>query len=262
MSDLIKILLVEDDLQVCENFHITMLRQPSLAIVCTTGSEQEAFEYLNTHEVDVVILDVELSEGDGVSLLHSIEERGEEKPFIVVVTNTASSVTLEYMRQNGADYIYRKTNSSYSEEKVLSIIKKIYPYQKILNERGNMSLVERYNEERADAVTRRYVEGELEKMGFKRKQVGFQYAVDGIVMIMRNQGVPLRATADIYPAIAEARNTTKECVERGLRNAIEVTFASAKIPQLSYFYPFSYNQKRGRPTNTEFLTNMALRLQM
>lgn len=262
MSDLIKIMLVEDDPHVCESFRMTALHQPSLAVVFETGSEQQAFDYLETHEVDVIILDIELSEGDGVSLLDSIEHREEEKPFIVVVTNTGSRITLGYMREHGADYVYRKTNSSYSAGKVLSIIEKIFPYQKLVDDRQNCELVEQYNEEKADAVTRKYVEGELEKMGFRRKQVGFVYAVDGIVMLMKNAGEPLRMTGDIYPAIAAARNTTKECVERALRNAIEVTFAGAKIQQLSYYYPFPFDQKKGRPTNTEFLTNMVLRLQM
>lgn len=262
MSDLIKIMLVEDDLQVCESFRIMTLQQPALTIVYETGSEQDAFHYLERHEVDVIILDIELSEGDGVSLLDSIERREADKPFIVVVTNTGSNITLGYIREHGADYVYRKTNSSYSAGKVLSIIEKIYPYQKVVDERQNYELVEQYNVEKADAVTRKYVEGELEKMGFKRKQVGFIYAVDGIVMLMKHPGESIRMTGELYPAIAAARNTTKECVERALRNAIEVTFAKAKIQQLSYYYPFPFNQKKGRPTNTEFLTNMALRLQM
>ncbi len=262
MPDLIKLMLVEDDPQVCESFRTVALRRPGLAVVYDTGSEREAFEYLQTHEVDVIILDVELSEGDGVSLLDSIEQCGGKKPFIVVVTNTASSITLGYMRGHGADYIYRKTNSSYSAGKVLSIIEKIYPYQKMLNESGSTDLMERYNEEKANEITRKYVESELEKMGFRRKQVGFFYAADGIVMIMKNKGAPLRVTGDIYPAIAENRGTTKECVERALRNAIEVTFAAGKIQELSSCYPFPFDQKKGRPTNAEFLGNMALRLQM
>ena len=262
MKDLIKIMLVEDDAQVCESFRMMTLHRPALAVVCDTGSETEAFEYLKMHKVDVMILDVELNEGDGVSLLTSIEQQKLDKPFIVVVTNTASGVTLGYMREHGADYIYRKTNRAYSAVKVLDIIERIFPYHKIVDAWGSGDLVERYNQEKADAVTRKYVEGELEKMGFKRKQVGFLYAVDGIVMIMKNQGAPLRVTAEVYPAIAAARNTTKACVERALRNAIEVTFANAKIRQLDEYYPFPFDRKKGRPTNTEFLTNMALRLQV
>ena len=62
MPDLIKLMLVEDDPQVCESFRTVALRRPGLAVVYDTGSEREAFEYLQTHEVDVIILDVRTQE--------------------------------------------------------------------------------------------------------------------------------------------------------------------------------------------------------
>lgn len=262
MSDLIKVMVVEDDPRVCESFRQAIPNQPKLTIVYETDSEQQAYNYLIKNAVDVIILDIELNEGDGGTLLDTIEKQKLKKPFIVIVTNTASNITLTYMREHGADYVYRKTNPSFSAAKVLSIIDKIYPYQIHSIEQKNVRLAEQFNEEKADAITRRYVEGELERMGFKRRHVGFGYAVKAIMMLMKNEGTPLRVTNDVYPAIANEENTTRECVERAIRNAIEVTFAGTKIQQMSYYYPFPYDQRRGRPTNTEFLMNMVERLQM
>lgn len=262
MSDLIKVMVVEDDPKVCESLRQAIPNQPKLTIVYETDSERQAYNYLIKNAVDVIILDIELNEGDGVSLLDTIEKQKIEKPFIVVVTNTASNITLTYMREHGADYVYRKVNPSFSAAKVLSIIDKIYPYQTLASEQKGVRLAEQINEEKTDAITRRYVEGELERMGFKRRHVGFGYAVDAIVMLMKNEGTPLRVTNDVYPAIAKAENTTRQCVERAIRNAIEVTFAGKKIEQMSYDYPYPYDARRGRPTNTEFLMNMVQRLQM
>lgn len=262
MSDLTKIMMVEDDPQVCESFRMEVLKQPKLTIVYETGSEQQAFKYLVKNDVDVIILDIELSEGDGVTLLDTIEKYKMEKPFIVVVTNTASNITLTYMREHGADYVYRKTNPSFSAAKVLSIIEKIYPYQMQSEEQTGAHLAEQFNEEKADAITRKYVERELERMGFKRRHIGFGYAVKAIMMLMKNEGVPLRVTNDVYPAIAKEENTTRQGVERAIRNAIEAAFAGSRIEQMSYYYPYPYDARRGRPTNTEFLMNMVERLQM
>ena len=71
MSDLIKIMLVEDDPMVCESYRIATRHQPDLSIVYETGSEQQALGFLQAHRIDVVILDIELAEGDGVSFLDS-----------------------------------------------------------------------------------------------------------------------------------------------------------------------------------------------
>ena len=110
----IKILMVEDEKYVVDQYRTLAETQPGLCIVYDTGSEQRALQYLERHKVDVMILDLELAEGDGVSLLEGIRENKLEKPFTVVVTNTVSNVTLSYLRTHGADYIYQKNNISYS----------------------------------------------------------------------------------------------------------------------------------------------------
>lgn len=262
MAGLIRIMMVEDEPEICESFHIALLRQPTMKIVFETGREMQALDYLESHEVDIMILDIELIEGDGISLLDGIRERGLQKPFIVVVTNTGSNVTLSYMREHGADYVYQKTNLSYSARKVLNIVEKIYPYQNLLNRRRSSHLVEQFNQEKADMITRQYVESELERIGFRRRQVGFAYATEAIFTLLKDKDGALRVTTDIYPMIAQTNNTTKESVERGIRNAIETAFTGACIDELHQAYPFPYNESKGRPSNMEFLKNMAMRLQI
>lgn len=262
MAGLGRIMLVEDEPEECESFHIALLRQPMMKIVFETGSESRALDYLEAHEVDIIILDIELKEGDGLSLLDSIRTRKLEKPFIVVVTNTGSNVTLNYMRENGADYVYQKTNLSYSAARVLSIVEKVYPYRDFINRRRSSHLVEQFNQEKADAITRHYVESELERIGFRRRQVGFSYIAEAILIIMKDKDERLRLTSDIYPMIAEANNTTSEGVERGIRGAIETAFTGARIKELHKAYPFPYKESKGRPSNMEFLKNMAMRLRL
>lgn len=262
MTDFIRLMLVEDEPDVLTSFRRALSGFPSMNIVFETGSEPCALDYLEAHEADVVILDIELAEGDGLSFLNSLEARGLEKPFIIVVTNTGSNVILSYMRAHGVDYVYQKTNLSYSAEKILSILEKVYPYQKMLERRKSDHLVERFNQKKADEITRAYVEGELERMGFKRKHVGFTYTADVLVILMKDKVGKLHITTDIFPIVAEEHDTTKSGVERGIRTSIESVFTSANIRDLQQYYPFPFDEERGRPTCTEFLWNMARRLQV
>lgn len=257
MAELTKIMLVEDDPIVCDSFRAAARHLPDLTITYETGSERQALVYLETHKVDVVILDIELEEGDGISFLEEFAGLKIDKPFITVVTNNASVVTLNYMREHGADYIYQKHNISYSPEKVLSIIRKICPYQKVMKVREEPLMNGSLIRERDEEIKRRYVEDELKKMGFKEKQVGFTYIVDAVLILMDYSGTPPHVTSEIYPLIAKERNTSKEGVERSIRNAIEVTFRDINPAQLNYYYPYPYDKKKGRPSNSDFLINFA-----
>lgn len=99
-------------------------------------------------------------------------------------------------------------------------------------------------------------------MGVKRKNVGFLYIADVIIILMKDKTGRLRITSEIYPMVAQMRHTTKGSVERGVRTSIESLFTSAKSYEIQQYYPFPYDEERGRPTCTEFLRNMAKRLKL
>lgn len=263
MTDFIKIMMAEDDPEVCEEYRLALMRRPNMGLVYHTGSEQQALDYLEKHEIDVLILDIELEEGDGISLLDGISERKIKKPFIVVVTNTGSHATLGYMREHGADYVYYKLNIAYTPVRILSIIERVYPYNKYSVPLEIHPLVQRFNQKQKEALMRKYVENELEEIGFKRKRVGFDYMVEAIMIIMKyKKDDPIHITNDIYPVIAAEKNTSKESVERGIRGAIEAVWTASDIRLLQRHYPFPYDEEQGRPTNLSFLKNMAKRLQI
>lgn len=262
MARFAKIMIVEDEPEVREGFRMSLAEYETLSLVYETDSELQALDYLEIHTVDVLILDLELTEGDGLSLLDEIETRGLEKPFIIVVTNTGSQVTLSYMRAHGADYIYQKTNRAYSPAKVLSVIEKIYPYQRVEDNRQCMHAVSAFSQLKEDQITMKYIEDELEKMGFRRRSVGFGYAAEAIFLLIRDKEERLHVSSEIYPLIARKYHTTRDGVERGIRNAIEATFMGASVNALHRYYPFPYDEEKGRPTNTEFLKNMAERLKL
>ena len=262
MAHFVKVMLVEDEMEVRKGFRAAFAHCRTMSLVYETDSEQQALDYLEIHEVDVLILDIELTEGDGLSLLHEIEVCGLEKPFIIVVTNTGSCVTLGYMRAHGADYIYRKTNLAYSPEKVLSVIEKIYPFQRIEEDRQCTYTLTTFKNAKEDQATKKYIGDELEKMGFRRRQVGFVYIVEAIFLLIRNRTDKPCVWNEIYSLIAQEHQTTQDGVERGIRNAIESVFTGAGVNNLYQYYPFDYDEEKGRPTNTEFLKNMAERLKL
>ena len=112
MAQFTKIMLVEDEPEVCVGFRSACEQYKAMSLVYETDSELQALDYLKINDVDAIILDIELAEGDGLSFLNELEAQGRDKFFVVVVTNTGSNVTLRYMRAHGADYVYQKIYNS------------------------------------------------------------------------------------------------------------------------------------------------------
>ena len=187
MSDLIKVLMLEDDEAVCEAYRREIEKKPEMELVYATGCEGAALNYLRTNPVDVVILDLELKEGDGLSFLIKAKQICEKKPYIMVVTNTGSEIMLGLVRENGADFVYQKTNSMYTEEKILSMIKKALPFQTELAMRKMAAEVAT----KADLVQarelKRYIYQTLVDMGFKAGTLGTAYLQDILHIALKEQ---------------------------------------------------------------------------
>lgn len=261
-TDEIKILMVEDEKYVVDQYRSLTETQPGISIVYDTGSEENALRYLSHHKIDVMILDLELQEGDGVSLLSEIEAKKLNKPFTVVVTNTTSNVTLSYLRAHGADYVYPKMNAAYSPVRVLSVIQKIYPYERFAKPCKEHPLVMEFNQQKEEMVMRTNLIRELEMMGIKRRMVGFDFLVEAIMLYVKSPDDDIHITNDIYPEVAKMKNATSMGVERSIRSAIESAFTRAEIIRLHRYYPFPYDDEKGRPTNTQFIANMADRIRI
>lgn len=107
-------------------------------------------------------------------------------------------------------------------------------------------------------ATQKSVERELVKMGFRPGQTGFYNIVESILLISRiEHGKPIRVTSEIYPRVAQIQGSTVGNVERTIRNAIESVWKRSNLRTLQKMYPFPCDNLNGRPTNAEFLINMA-----
>ena len=119
-----------------------------------------------------------------------------------------------------------------------------------------------FNRQQAEIVMRSNLIRELEMIGIKRKLVGFDFLVEAVMIYVNSSEEDVHITNDIYPEVAKIKQTTTMSVERSIRCAIESAFTRADIMRLHRYYPFPYDDERGRPTNTQFIANMADRIRI
>lgn len=260
---LINILLVEDDELICESYRRALVNNTEMKIIKETDSEEAALDFVEHNNVDVVILDLELREGDGTSFLTKLKILDIDQPFVVVVTNTVSNIMLSLVRQSGADYIYQKTNLSYTPGKVLSIIKKAIPYKRMCDSGQELLKAERYSAEEEDRVTRRGLMRHLREMGFSHTHTGSVYLQEILFLtVSGRQSVEESNITYLYDIIGKKHSNSGKNIEHAIRTAIESTWKNSSVTKLQQYYPFSWDKNKGKPTNREFIRNMTAYLHM
>lgn len=194
---------------------------------------------------------MELEEGDGLDFAKEMRKLPIRQPFVVVTTNTSSSSIFQYLRHEiRVDFIYQKSNSSYSAEQVLGIIEKVYKYH------SNSRSCDADEKEQL----RKRIYHELDNIGFPSSYAGTDYLAFSLLYISRHIDEPLLISKIIYPAVAKEFHTDASNVEKAIRTAIEHVWKNANLMTLSKFYPYEVENKNGRPSNGEFIRKMKLKL--
>ena len=258
MEQVIEILLVEDDKNMCEAFEFCIRNNKRFRLAAQTGKQSEGLELLRTGEMGAVVLDLELDEGDGINFLNDMKEIGVEKPVVIIITNNRSEVTHACLRANGADFICPKYNEGYSPDKVLSVIELLYPFRK--KAESPLMKVVSYQQSEQKIYQRNRIEEELTTLGFKANIRATGYLIDAIQYVAYKSESPDCEMKEVYSVVAE-RNKTKDVnVEKAIRDNIERTWGKNNPEILERHYPFAVSKDNGTPTNMEFVKNMARKI--
>ena len=250
MGNKIRILIIEDDQEKRSEFKFAIQLHPRLELCGETGSEKEGLMLLSGGKTDVVILDLELTEGNGIRLAEQMRNMPIRQPFVVVTTNNASSSVLQYLRTEiQVDFVFQKTNISYTAEQVLDIIEKVYKYHNEPNPRSA-------NEKE---ILKDRICQELHQMGFAPNYAGTDYLMDIFLFISDHPHDPIQISKVIYPMIAKKYHSDPANVERAIRTSIERVWNNTSLMTLTKYYPYNVENKNGRPSNGEFIHNMKLK---
>lgn len=101
------VLIVEDDPMVAMINRQFLSQNPNFQVAETTGDGITALNYLENHDVDLVILDVHMPRLSGLELLHRLREKN--NPVAVVMVTAANDVAtvLEATSLGAVDYLVK-----------------------------------------------------------------------------------------------------------------------------------------------------------
>ena len=99
-------------------------------------------------------------------------------------------------------------------------------------------------------------------IGISAHLQGYQYLKESVKLVMREPDCINSVTKKMYPKIANTFSTTACRVERGIRHALDVSFAKGKMIQLNKIFGIEILTKDEKPTNSEFVALLADKLSL
>ena len=114
----IKILHVDDSQAVVMYTKKMLTGILSIEMIESAGTISEAKNHMNSKEVNIAILDINLPDGNGLSLLRWIKECYPDV-LIIMLTSDLSAFYREYVKKLGVDYCLDK---SMEFEEIIRII--------------------------------------------------------------------------------------------------------------------------------------------
>ena len=99
---MIKVLICDDQELVCEGLKAILGTSDLVEVVGLTYNGLEAFEYLENHPVDVILMDLKMPILNGIQATKQIKEKYPQVHILVLTTYDADQWVLDAIR-NGAD---------------------------------------------------------------------------------------------------------------------------------------------------------------
>ncbi len=98
-----KVLIVDDEVDICELLQLTLLRM-GLETDCAT-TELEAMQYLQKNHYDLCLTDMRLPDGDGLNLLKHVAKSNSGIPVAVITAHGSTENAVAALKAGAFDYL-------------------------------------------------------------------------------------------------------------------------------------------------------------
>ena len=129
MTRTIGVLIVDDSPSIRSLIRKALEKERDLEVVATAANGKKALDRIANYPVDIVILDVNMPEMNGIEMLKELRKTNEELPVIMFseLTGKGSKVTMDALMNGASDYITKTTGANSPVEAIESFNKALVP---------------------------------------------------------------------------------------------------------------------------------------
>ena len=242
MDKLIRVVAIDDNDAVLGSVKKYFKGSDKVEVVGVFNNGKDGLDYLlnNTKEYDLILLDILLSQVDGIKILEDLKNSNISKK-IIVLSSYKDDYSIRKIQTLNADYYMLKPiDLSILESRMLELFEQVnkFKFKETINVEVEVSSL-------------------LHDLGIPSHVRGYRYIRDGVMLLYESSSLVNLVTKDVYPIIAKKYDTTTTRVERAIRHAIEISWMRGDIKLMEDLFGNSIDFDRSKPTNAEFLTTIA-----
>ena len=243
-------ILIEDDELECTKYRELVENTANIDLIAITNSSNEAIKIVSKYEPEAIILDIELTNGEGSGLefleqLKSIHTTNH--PKIVVITNIYSDTVYNYLHRNSVDFIFYKNQESYSPKNVIDTLLLLDGYGKTSNTKPKEQIKDTKEEDKINKL----INKELDLIGIATHLKGRKYLYDAIYFVIVNN--ENRESISVIQYLVNKYKRANSTISRAMQNSILHAWRISSIDDLTELYTARINYETGVPTPTEFI---------
>ena len=241
------VLLAEDARNSSSAIEETLKKRDDVELLPTARTGTAVLETVKEHKVDLLIIDLVLSEIDGITVLREIKAMPDiHKPTIVLATALSSELIINQAAQLGAVLVMLKPGDP---NLIVSRALEVY------HDAGK-SLVFIYDKPFSRSEVQRIIVSTLREVGVPPQLLGYKYLRTAILTAAQKPQMLHAITTELYPKVAQEHDSTTPKIERSIRHAIETTWNRSNVDTLYELFGYTISSSRGRPTNSEFIARL------
>jgi two-component system response regulator (stage 0 sporulation protein A) len=216
-------------------------------IVAFAFDGKEAVDVILAEKPDLIIIDLILPLIDGFGVIEAVracEDLSSTK--IVMVSAISLDFVVHKAAELGIDYFFIKPFDTEVFKRRINEI--------MSDNRTDDDLVKILENPQTEETI---ITNLIRQVSIKPNIKGYQYLRDAILLVLNDISFLSAITTKLYPDIATKHNTTSQRVERAIRHAIETAWTNGKVSVLDSLFGYTINEKKGKPTNGEFIAMIA-----
>jgi len=251
-----KTFIAVDQQELSENIQLNLEKTKKFEIIGSASNGTDCLNFLNQKHCDLLIIDLMLSEIDGIGVLTRLKEMKKNSyDKVICITQFTNGMICNLLEELEVDYCFKYP---FDLQHFVDSVKYI-----VSNHKDERAMTSHDESEKYKKVK---IENEiteiLHEVGIPAHIKGYMYLRTAILTTYYNIDILGQVTKVLYPDIARMYNTTSSRVERAIRHAIEVAWNRGNTDAIDDIFGYTVSAVKAKPTNSEFIAMIADKLRL
>lgn len=138
MIEKVKVLIVDDHEMFCESLATLISMSGEVEVSGTANCGKEAIEKTELLKPDIVLMDVEMKDFDGIEAMRKIKEKFPDISFIMLTMHSDEEYVMEAIKAGAKGYVLKESSSS----EVLEAIRTVSQGKNFFNSNSSHKVIE------------------------------------------------------------------------------------------------------------------------